>query len=272
MFEQSLKIHLIWEKSSLQSSLVTSHMVFPSEPPSICPVLKSHVSFSLCYLSLLHSSVPSLLSYHLPCNRKFWYDQSDYIRALQWEAAEKRKTGYREVRTAIKSCFPLLHYLSHFTFFPRHTNMSTLSSLQVPTQQWGSHRWSFTCKKFIRTWAWTVWGPSCRELLFWFFSATVRLFVSCTTLKTSWNLVHLSSMAKGFVLLEIGLAKWLHSASYRVASKASFTYSYEIQHTHKSCQDAQKSLLNPPTNPTEGWPFLILWSFLAIFTPPTFAN
>ncbi len=52
-------------------------------------------------------SLPPLLSSHLPCTRTFCYDQSDYIRALQWEAARKRKTGYREVQFAMLACFPV---------------------------------------------------------------------------------------------------------------------------------------------------------------------
>lgn len=68
-------------------------------------LLCAFISFHFSPSSPHFSSAP-LLSSHLRCTRTFRYDQSDYIRALQWVAARKKRC-YGEVRCAMRSSFTL---------------------------------------------------------------------------------------------------------------------------------------------------------------------
>lgn len=86
----------------------------------ICPVLSSHFIFlPPLPTSLQLRSFPPLLHSHLLRTGTFRYDQSDYIRALQWEAARKRETETTE-KWGVPGhlTFPLLHF---YTIFPSDT-------------------------------------------------------------------------------------------------------------------------------------------------------
>lgn len=107
----------------LLSSALCSHLISVFLPP--LPT------------SPLTRSFP-LLSSHLFCTRTFCYDQSDYIRALRWEAARKERS--RELRATAASHFPSFTPL-FLSPSPTHTHTNSRFFLCGQTAARVAQRW-----------------------------------------------------------------------------------------------------------------------------------